>query len=124
MGFLQNEYDVGAHFPDGLDPEKGGGPPTYTDAPAVSGETFITGDTTYAKIQRAVSKFGVEPRGIERVPEDERTDTNLMKVGTMVSSTEPRKKETGQNADVRLTVAVRQHGCLLLRHWRIGHPRL
>lgn len=81
MGFLEHGYEEGGHSPDG---EKGG-LPTYTnEAPAVAGEVFVTGDTTYAKIQRAVSKFGVEPRGIERVPEDERTDTNLMKVGTMV----------------------------------------
>ena len=85
MGLLKNDYEVGSHSPEATDPEKGGALPAYTtDAPAVSGETFITGDTPYAKIQRAVSKFGVEPRGIERVPEDERTDTNLMKVGTLV----------------------------------------
>ena len=85
MGFLENDYKVDGHSPDGADGEKGGLPAYTTDAPAVSGETFVTGDSTYAKIQRAVSRFGVEPRGIERVPEDERTDTNLMKVGTMVS---------------------------------------
>ena len=84
MGFLKNDYAVGTHSPEGMDQEKGGLPEYTTDAPAVSGEVFVTGDTPYAKIQRAVSKFGVEPRGIERVPEDERTDTILMKVGTMV----------------------------------------
>ena len=86
MGSLKNDYDLKSHSPTGTDSEKGG-IPGYTstiDAPAVSGEVFITGDTLYARIQRTVSRFGVEPRGIERVPEDERTDTNLMKVGTMV----------------------------------------
>ena len=79
----KSRYEVGSYSPNGTDPEKGS--PVYNpDAPAVSGDIFITGDSLYAKIQRAVSKFGVEPRGIERVPEDERTDTNLMKAGTMV----------------------------------------
>ena len=44
----------------------------------------MQGNTLYAKLQRAVTRFGVEPRGIERVPEDERTDTTLAKVGTVV----------------------------------------
>ena len=88
---LKNEYEGDSHS---SDPEKGPLPtyaghspdPDFVDeAPAVSGEVFVTGDTLYARIQRAVSKFGVEPRGIERVPENERTDTNLRKVGTMVS---------------------------------------
>ena len=94
---LKNEYEVESHSPDpekGLLPtyaghsstlEKGPIPAYVNEAPAVSGEVFVTGDTLYARIQRAVSKFGVEPRGIERVPENERTDTNLRKVGTMVS---------------------------------------
>ena len=50
---------------------------------AVHGESFVAGNTLYAKIQRFVGRFGVEQRGIERVPEDERTDTSTMKVGTM-----------------------------------------
>ncbi|KAM0802029.1 purine-cytosine permease [Usnea florida] len=78
----KSRYEVGSYSPNGTDPEKGS--PVYNpEAPAVSGDIFITGDSLYAKIQRSVSKFGVEPRGIERVPEDERTDTNLMKAGTM-----------------------------------------
>ena len=79
---LKNEYEVESHSPD---PEKGPVPAYAYEAPAVPGEVFVTGDTLYARIQRAVTKFGVEPRGIERVPENERTDTNLRKVGTMVS---------------------------------------
>jgi hypothetical protein len=84
---LKNGYEVESYSPD---PEKGPLPahaiPAYVDeAPAVPSEVFVTGDTLYARIQRTVTKFGVEPRGIERVPEDERTDTNLRKVGTMVS---------------------------------------
>ena len=83
MDDKKNEYRVGSYSPNGTDAEKG--PPVYTsEAPAVPTEIFLTGDTLYAKIQRTVFQFGVEPRGIERVPEDERTDTNLMKVGTLV----------------------------------------
>jgi hypothetical protein len=51
---------------------------------AVYGEAFVTGDTLYYKLQRFAGRFGVEQRGIERVPEEERTDTSTMKVGTMV----------------------------------------
>ena len=79
----KHDYRMGSYSPNGTDAEKG--PEIYTDeAPAVPTEIFLTGDSLYAKIQRAVFQFGVEPRGIERVPEDERTDTNLMKVGTLV----------------------------------------
>src|ERR1700754_2153086 len=50
---------------------------------AVHGEVFVQGDTLYAKLQRVATRFGVEARGIERVPEDERTDKSTVKVGTM-----------------------------------------
>ena len=51
---------------------------------AVHGESFVAGDTLYHKLQRIAGRFGVEQRGIERVPADERTDTSTSKVGTMV----------------------------------------
>ena len=51
---------------------------------AVHGESFVVGDTLYAKIQRLAGRFGVEQRGIERVPEDERTDKTTIKLATMV----------------------------------------
>jgi hypothetical protein len=54
------------------------------DSGAVHGESFVVGDTLYARLQRFVGRYGVEQRGIERVPEDERTDTNTYKIGTMV----------------------------------------
>lgn len=50
---------------------------------AVHGEVFVAGNTTYHKLQRFATRFGVEARGIERVPEDERTDKTTFKVGTM-----------------------------------------
>lgn len=83
-------YEVNDYSPhNGSEEEKGGAPVYVDEAPAVPGDVFVTGDSTYAKIQRFVSRFGVEPRGIERVPEDERTDDNLMKVGTMVCWASP-----------------------------------
>ncbi|KAL1297959.1 hypothetical protein AAFC00_006468 [Neodothiora populina] len=53
---------------------------------AVPGETFTYGDGFYAKAQRLAGKLKIEQRGIERVPEDERTDTGfraLLNVSTM-----------------------------------------
>ncbi|PSN64963.1 purine-cytosine permease [Corynespora cassiicola Philippines] len=50
---------------------------------AVPGESFEYGTSTYAKLMRLAGKLHVEQRGIERVPEDERTDTSLLNVGTM-----------------------------------------
>lgn len=54
------------------------------DEGAVAAETFFVGDSFYARSQRFAAKFGVESRGIERVPSDERSDTNMSKIGTMV----------------------------------------
>ena len=71
-------YDVEA-YPD----EKHRSSIVPDESGAVHGEVFTTGDTTYAKLQRFATRFGVEARGIERVPEDERTDKSTLKVGTM-----------------------------------------
>lgn len=54
------------------------------DEGAVHAETFLVGDSLYAKLQRIATGFGVEARGIERVPSDERTDTGMSKIGTLV----------------------------------------
>ena len=61
---------------------------------AVPGETFVQGNSTYAKVQRLAAQFHVEQRGIERVPEDERDDHSLLNVGTMVSCAQCRKAHT------------------------------
>jgi hypothetical protein len=58
---------------------------SYADGGAVPGETFVQGEGLYAKVQRLAGKLHVEQRGIERVPENERYDTSLLNVGTMVS---------------------------------------
>lgn len=54
---------------------------------AVPGESFEIGDSLYARMQRLAGKLKIEQRGIERVPEDERTDRGfkaLLNVSTMV----------------------------------------
>jgi hypothetical protein len=52
---------------------------------AVPEDAFEQGDSWSAKLQRLAGKFKIEQRGIERVPENERTDTNgVINVGTMV----------------------------------------
>ena len=55
------------------------------DENAVHKSEFVAGDSIYARLQRAAGKFGVEQRGIERVPSDERTDAGMSKIGTLVS---------------------------------------
>lgn len=59
------------------------------DEGAVPAETFVLGDSWYAKTQRLAGKFGVEQRGIERVPNDERTDAGMSQIGTLVSCLNP-----------------------------------
>ena len=53
---------------------------------AVPGESFEYGDSLYAKIQRVAGKFNIEQRGVERVPDYERTDTSYLNIGSMVCS--------------------------------------
>ena len=53
---------------------------------AVPGESFEYGNSLYAKLQRIAGRFNVEQRGIERVPENERTDTSYLNIGSMVCS--------------------------------------
>jgi hypothetical protein len=74
---VENPYDtsLGEKHRSSITPDASG---------AVHGESFTVGDTLYARLQRLAGRFGVEQRGIERVPEDERTDKNTFKVGTMV----------------------------------------
>ena len=65
-------------------------PDIVDDSGAVPGETFEYGNSFYAKMQRLAGRFKIEQRGIERVPESERTDDGfraLLNVSTMVSNT-------------------------------------
>ncbi len=58
--------------------------PFEDETGAVPTESFAVGDSWYARTQRLAGRYKIEQRGIERVPENERTDSRLMKVGTMV----------------------------------------
>jgi hypothetical protein len=70
-------------------------PGLYTNNSAVPRETFEQQNTLYAKVQGLAARFHVEQRGIERVPENERDDTSLLNVGTMVRRIErPEKNAT------------------------------
>jgi hypothetical protein len=51
------------------------------DVPTTS---FEHGDSIYAKLQRLGGKMKVEQRGIERVPEDERSDSSYWSISSMV----------------------------------------
>ncbi|KAL9083713.1 MAG: hypothetical protein Q9159_005613 [Coniocarpon cinnabarinum] len=61
--------------------------PSYVDSDsgAVPGEAFEYGTGVIARIQRLAGRFKIEQRGIERVPEYERTDDKhpYLNVGTM-----------------------------------------
>ena len=74
------DYDIETGAPDGLEKRR----PFEDETGAVPGESFEVGDSWYARTQRFAGRFKIEQRGIERVPEDERTDSSLIKVGTMV----------------------------------------
>lgn len=70
-----------------VDVERGIGEGSESVKRGVPDGDLVVGDGTFAKIQRYVGSIGVEKRGIERVPDtpDERTDTSMSKVGTVVS---------------------------------------
>ena len=57
---------------------------TPVDNGAVPGESFLLDETWYGKINLFGTKLHVEARGIERVPEDERTDTSLSNAAIVV----------------------------------------
>ncbi|KAK7754961.1 Purine-cytosine permease fcy21 [Diatrype stigma] len=50
---------------------------------AITAAAFTSGNSIYAKAQRIAGKLGVEQRGIERVPEAEKTDTSMSHAGTL-----------------------------------------
>ncbi|KAI1810273.1 purine-cytosine permease [Poronia punctata] len=54
-----------------------------TDLNVVSKDELAEGDSLFARIQAFAGKLGVEQRGIERVPSDERTDSSMSQVGTL-----------------------------------------
>lgn len=59
-------------------------PPLVDESGAVPATSFEYGNSVYAKLQRLGGKIKVEQRGIERVPDDERTDNSYWNIGSMV----------------------------------------
>ena len=92
-------------------------PEIVDDGGAVPGESFEIGNGYYAKMQRLAGRFKIEQRGIERVPESERTDNGfkaLLNVSTMVCHYHDAHREA--SVAETFTVAISQPGRLLLRH--------
>lgn len=57
-----------------------------SDNGSLPGESFAVDDGIYAKLQRFAGKWNIEQRGIERVPENERTDRHAINACTLVST--------------------------------------
>ena len=76
-------YEKTGFYSDDSSPYRHGSILPPDESGAVHGESFTAGNSLYAKLQRQAGKLRLEQRGIERVPEDERTDKHTWKVGTM-----------------------------------------
>lgn len=55
-----------------------------SDTDATDDSTLTKKSSLYDKLRAIAGRYGVEQRGIERVPDDERTDSSISQVGTMV----------------------------------------
>ncbi|PYH94594.1 purine-cytosine permease [Aspergillus ellipticus CBS 707.79] len=64
-------------------PQVGKTPMDDTSDGAVPGESFMYGNSPYAKLQRLAGKLNIEQRGVERVPDNERTDTSYLNISSM-----------------------------------------
>jgi hypothetical protein len=90
-------------------------------------DVFEQGDTWPAKLQRLARKFKIEQRGIERVPENGRTDINgVINVGTMVRGTYfifyfP---SIERHDDILCSVACCEYGGQLVRNRSTGYACL
>ena len=85
----------------------------YADSGAVPGEAFEYGNSIFAKAQRFAGKMKIEQRGIERVPETERTDNKhpYLNVATMVCGRRP--QVFAQGSLRQTTVALCKYGHLI-----------
>lgn len=57
----------------------------FSDNSAIPMEDPEVGHGWRERAQRAVGRLGIEQRGIERVPEDERSDFSITNMGSLVS---------------------------------------
>ncbi|RAK91047.1 purine-cytosine permease [Aspergillus costaricaensis CBS 115574] len=64
-------------------PQVGKTPMDDSSDGAVPGESFMYGNSLYAKLQRLAGKLNIEQRGVERVPDNERTDTSYFNISSM-----------------------------------------
>lgn len=65
----------------GTDMEAGQG---INDIDAIQSYTPKEDKSLYARLQAFAGQYGVEQRGIERVPSGQRTDSSMSQVGTLV----------------------------------------
>lgn len=79
---MSNEDNMESRYRLKIDEEKQ--QPIYVRNSLPLSEDFSGGNSVYARLQRFAGKYHIEQRGIERVPENERTDKSLAIVGTMV----------------------------------------
>lgn len=118
--FTKEKYDLDVEQTGGEKPafSKDNSSSDYVaDEGAVPAETFVIGDTWVAKLQRLAGKMGVEQRGIERVPADERDSTGMSSIGTLVKNILPYEFAT---LLIISKVALSEHGRQLLCHWSFG----
>lgn len=95
-------------------------PSLVDETGAVPGSSFEYGDSLYARLQRLGGKIKVEQRGIERVPDDERTDSSYWNIGSMVLP--PSILLMRSLTQVQISpVAGCKHGGPLFHHRRLGH---
>ena len=130
MGTIKAEGDVESGSPTGTWNTDVG---DVVDGNAVRNEDFVAGNSLLVKLQRVAGKYGMEQRGIERVSDDERDDTSVLRVGIMVRESLQREgsnyRELAPGNGKLLTlhdsaVVLMQHGRDNLRHGRRGHSRL
>lgn len=84
MGLLEKDSDVERGKSHDFIETTDVGVGYVTSENAITKEAFTSGNSIYAKVQRVAGKLGLEQRGIERVPEAEKTDTSMSHAGTLV----------------------------------------
>ena len=90
MSYTTDDYDIEKQVSSSRQATSSGGLSESTQSNVQHGTTDTDANANAtslsAKLMHVAGKFGVEQRGIERVPEDERTDTGfkaLLNVSTM-----------------------------------------
>ncbi|KAI1827143.1 purine-cytosine permease [Xylaria intraflava] len=79
VGIKHNDEKVGTYDPAGMDIEAG----QFSDFRAASGEDSDQDRSFLGKLNAFAGRYGMEQRGIERVPDEEKTDKSVTSVGTV-----------------------------------------